>query len=52
MNLLLRPIFEPAAEQPFIRYHQKRRRPAFDLYTDDEEIVLMIVAIDDRKGHR
>ncbi len=48
MNLLLRPIFEPAAEQPLIRFRQ-RRRLGFDYTTDDDEIMVVILAIEEGK---
>ena len=48
MNLLLRPIFEPTAEQSLIRYRQ-RRRLGFDTNTDDEEILVVILAIEEGK---
>lgn len=51
MNLLLRPIVEPAATQPFIRYIQQPR-VVFDHMTDDDEVLVTIIAIDERKGHR
>ena len=52
MNLLLRPApFNPTPYLPKFRF-EVQPPDTFDHMTDDDEIIVTIIAIDERKGHR
>lgn len=49
MNLLLRPIFESAAERPVLDFLRQRRRKRPGWIDDDDELMVVIVAIAERE---